>query len=392
MQDKNMFKTITKTHFFLSPLTRKTATYNSLLAEVLRRATPSFPTTKKLENKLQELYSAKISFSTYKRGETHVIAASLEQVADEFLPEPIAEISGNILNEAVFNQTSFNHEYVEQEKANLKLRIAAIINNKAQYAQKRCIEEMFGDNPYAINSDGYADIIDGITPEGLYDYYKNTFLNLPYATFTSNDETVSVIPNDLPPLNFPMLPIAKAKNITEKEDLNQSKLSMGFTTGIGSDEEHDYFILTVFNAIFGGSPYSKLFNNVREKLSLAYSVSSQVERFKGAIFVNAGIDANGFKPAYDEIIKQLDEIKNGNFTESEISAAKEGITNNLKSICDMQFAYQDFLLRQHLAGRPTDEQIEQIINGVNNVTKDEICDIAKRMQLHTVFLLEGSVS
>jgi predicted Zn-dependent peptidase len=385
------FKTQTKTHFFLSPITPKTATYNSLLAEVLRRATPTYPTTKKLENKLQELYSAKLSFGTYKRGETHIITASLEQIADEFLPQPISQVAANILNEAVFNQASFNAEYVEQEKANLKLRIAAIINNKAQYAQKRCIEEMFKDNPYAINSDGYADIIDEITPQKLYDYYRNTFLNLPYATYTSSDETISVMPSDLPPLNLPTLPIGKPHNITERDDLSQSKLSMGFTTGIGSDEEHDYYNLTVFNALFGGSPYSKLFNNVREKLSLAYSVSSQVERFKGVVFVNAGIDADGFKPAYSEILKQLDEVKTANFDDAELTAAKESIINNLKSVCDTQFAFQDFLLRQHLSGRPS-EGIDQLIAGVNNVTKADVCDIAKRMQLHTVFLLEGNAN
>ena len=166
----------------------------------------------------------------------------------------------------------------------------------------------------------------------------------------------------------------------------QAKLSLGFRTGVNSTGGM-YPALLVFNAIFGGGPSSKLFNNVRERLSLAYYVSSRADGFKGIMTVNSGIEAENFQKAFDEIMNQLDQIQKGDITDSELSAAILTMVNSLRSISDSALATEDYWLGRLMIGKHTD--IEHLIQCLQRVTVQEVTSIANETALDTVYFLKG---
>ena len=175
-------------------------------------------------------------------------------------------------------------------------------------------------------------------------------------------------------------------NVTDRLDVTQGKLAIGFLTDVSADSD-DYFALTVANAVFGGGAQSKLFNNVREKLSLAYYAGSMLDKYKGMLLVNAGIEFENFQKAYDETLVQLEETKKGNITDLEIESSKRFIINSLVSTYDDQMALISFYLNQK-AGQ-TSFDIEDCIERIKTVTKEDVAKIMEKVHLDTVYFLAG---
>ena len=178
----------------------------------------------------------------------------------------------------------------------------------------------------------------------------------------------------------------KVKNTTEEMSVAQSKLFMGFNCGIEPlSEEYSSFLL--FSCIYGGSPFSKLFNNVREKLSLAYYVFSAIDMHKGYMKISSGIESGKFDAAYSEIMAQLDKMCNGEFSDDEIESAKKYIETGMGSTKDSLNATEDFYMNRIIVG--IDESIDDALEKVKKVKRDDIIKVAKRLQLDTVYLLKG---
>jgi predicted Zn-dependent peptidase len=169
-------------------------------------------------------------------------------------------------------------------------------------------------------------------------------------------------------------------------EVTQGKLAIGFRTGI-TPTDKDYPALVVFNSVFGAGAHSKLFNNVREKLSLAYYASSQLERYKGLLLVNAGVEFKNFKLAYDESLVQLEEIRKGNISDLEFDSSIKAITNSYTSTYDDQRSMAIFSLGEIIAG--TNETIEDKLAAIKKVTKEQVAEVAKKLTLDTVYFLEG---
>ena len=169
-------------------------------------------------------------------------------------------------------------------------------------------------------------------------------------------------------------------------DVTQGKLAMGFLTNT-TPHDSDYGALIVFNSIYGAGAHSKLFNNVREKLSLAYYASSQLERYKGLLIVNAGIEFENFKKAYDESLTQLEEIKKGNISELEFTSSIQSIINSYNSLYDDQRQIQNFYLGEHITGANRD--IEKAKEQILNVRVEDVVKIANKLVLDTVYFLKG---
>jgi len=178
----------------------------------------------------------------------------------------------------------------------------------------------------------------------------------------------------------------KINNVTERLDVTQGKLAIGFLTETAPCDE-DYFALSVANAIFGGGAQSKLFNNVREKLSLAYYAGSMLNKYKGMLLVNAGIEFDNFQKAYDETLVQLEEVKKGNITDLEFESSKKFMINSLVSTYDDQMALISFYLNQKIGG--TGYEIGQCIEGIKAVTVKDVAEVMRKVQLDTVYFLAG---
>ena len=164
----------------------------------------------------------------------------------------------------------------------------------------------------------------------------------------------------------------------------QGKISLGFTTNVGL-KDCDKYALVVFNSIFGSGAHSKLFNNVREKLSLCYYAYSRIDSYTGTMCVDSGVEFKNFKLAYDEILTQLEGVKKGDFSDEETEISKKAIINSLNSMKDNPSSLENYRLNGLLAGKITD--IEDYIKAVKNVTREDIIKVANKVKLHTAYYL-----
>ena len=176
--------------------------------------------------------------------------------------------------------------------------------------------------------------------------------------------------------------------ITEEIPVVQSKLCIGLKCGIEPTSKM-YYALMLGGCVFGGSPFSKLFNNVREKLSLAYYAASRTERFKSTMFISCGIETEKYQAAYDEIIAQFEKMKNGEIEDSEIENSKLYMSSRFTSMKDSLRTMEDYYLSQAIMGN--DGGIDQLIERTNEVTKEEIVEAFNRITLDVVYFLKGNM-
>lgn len=402
------FKTNLLSLYIKLPVLRENITVSALLPMVLRRGSEKYPSLSALSKKCEELYGASLYCGLRKKGDFAFLYFSLEFVSEEYISEKTLCEAFSFLKEVVFNPKTengiFDARFVDSEKENLLDNINGIINDKKEYADLRVKEISFKNSTYGLSPFGYKEDIAGITPEGLYSYYKKVLNECKIDIFLSGtfdqEEASKLIENEfsehIKPRTPSMLHTAPASRdskagvnrITEEMSITQSKLCMSLYTNADPFSD-DYYASAVFNCIFGGSPFSKLFNNVREKLSLAYYVSSRLDRHKACMLMSAGIENDKFEAAFDEIILWLDKMKHGDFTDGEIISAKKYLETNLTSIKDSLRSYEDYLASALTDGR-TPETPDELIKKLNGVTREQIIHAASQTELDTVYLLTGS--
>ena len=410
----NIFKTNLIAIFLSTPLKRENVTNNSLLASILRRGCEKYKTQEEISKKLEEMYGAEFNCGLDKIGKNHVLKFYIESINDEFLPqngEDMLKKSIEIISEIVFNplvqNNGFNEEYVNQEKENVKQIIDAKKDNKARYALFRCVEEMYKDKPEGLYKYGYVEDLESINAQNLYEYYKglinickiDIFVsgkleNIDVEKIIEEDENISKL-NDREPeynINKPETKnsIEKANIIEEKLDVTQGKLVIGYDVDASKEDIENKkfrYIGMLYNAILGGTATSKLFQNVREKASLAYTASSSFSYYTGNIFVNAGIEIENFKKATDIIKEQIEAMKNGDFSDEDIENAKKVIVSNIAGISDEQDTEIIYFFGQELSGNTISlDQYKRFVQGVN---KNEIEDFAKKVSINTIYFLRN---
>lgn len=387
------------------PLTSDEAAKNGLIPFVLKRGTLKYQNTEEISKKLDDLYGATLRAGVIKKGLDHIISFTAETISEKYVPykEPLflelTELMLSVLLEPVTKDGAFLPEYVEQEKKNNIENVENIINDKRSYAALRCCQEMFSGTDLAVSKYGTVEEIKAVNPKDLYEHYKNVLTSSPIDIILSGEweteKIADMIKEAFSKLQLKCGEIKKTKafvsdrevrNFEESMEVAQGKISMGFVTGIDSTSE-EYWSMMVANSIFGGGAHSKLFNNVREKLSLCYYASSGMGRYDGAIVVNAGIECENFKKAYDEILVQLDDLKAGKVSELEYVSSINAIVNSLKSCRDDQYAMQSFWLSEKVSGENRD--LDYVIEKIKNVSLDMAVEASKKIKLDTVYFLKG---
>lgn len=394
-------KTTTVGVYIHRDLTKEDVSKNALLPYVLKRGCKLCNDSAAVSEYLENLYGASFSTSILKRGNDQIIYLGFESISDKYAPndESLTSSIAKLMMSIVFESTAFTDEVVEQEKKNAKDRIMAEMNDKRQYAILRCTEEMCKGENFALSRLGTTEGIDNITANSLKTYYENIITSSVIDIFVCGDTDISSFGEEIrkyiSTISFKDVQIPKSeifhkkgevKNITDKMDVAQGKLCMGFTTTIKADDS-EYIHLMVMNSIFGGGAHSKLFNNVREKLSLAYYASSNLVKNKGIMFVNAGIEFQNFQKAHDEILAQLETVKNGEISELEFTSSINSIVNELESYRDDQHMMQVFYLGQMISG--TNYDIDELKHKVSAVTMQDVQNVAKKIELDTVYFLTG---
>ena len=402
------FKMSRVTLFLSIPLRDdSTSSRIALLPYVLRRGTRTLPTSTLFNRRLEELYSADLFAGSFKSGDNHVFTLSVDMLRREFVPDgrdlllPAAELLRDLLFDPFIDKITgvFSEEYVEREKKTACDRIRALQNNKGVYAQNRCLSIMCADEAYGISELGTVEEIEKITPASLFAAYKALLSEAHveiYYTGTENTAPLSDLFSSSfsairrYPLSIPETRIrrraGKRKNVTERAVATQAKLCIGFRSGVSiTDEEAAAF--TLFHTVFGASPTSKLFANVRERLSLCYSCSSRQQLTKGLFLVYAGIENKNRRRAIREILRQLSKVKAGKVSENELHMARQTLKNQLRSIWDEPAALERWYFVRTLSG--IEEGPEEFLRRIESVTVRDIAGMAKKVTVDTVYFLRG---
>lgn len=405
--NNNKFKTNLIAIMLTTELNRENVTKNALIPVVLRRGSKNMPTQEEINKNLEEMYGASFDCGLDKTGDNQVLKFYLETINDEFLPQNNENILKTSIEKAldiVFNpyleNESFKKQYVEQEKENLKQRIEAKKDNKAKYAMDRCIEEMYKNESYGLYKFGYIEDLQNIDSENLYNYYKQLINNCKIDIYISgiikddikniiiNNENIQKLQQRNAKYNVPKIQnnTKEQENIiTESMEVNQGKLVIGLDINI--DNEDKKYDVMIYNSILGGSANSKLFQNVREKASLAYTASSSYLRYKNNIFINCGIEIENYEKALKIIKEQIEDIKNGKFTDEEIENSKKGIISAIKTIDDEQDTEITYFFGQELTENK--KSLEEYIKRVEIIKREDILDIANKTTINTIYFLKN---
>ena len=367
------------------------------------------PTSLDISKTLEEMYGATFDNGIDKTGDNQILKFYIETINDKYIPqngENMLKTSIEKLLEIVFNplikDEKFNEEYVKQEKENIKRIIEGKTDNKAMYATERCIEEMYKNEPFGLYKYGYIEDLEKINAKNLYEYYQKMISTCKIDIFVSGnvDEQIAQILEENENIkqlkereNKTIFEIPKKekkekkeeKEIIEQMDVTQGKIVIGMDLTL--ENANQKYNAIVYNAILGGTANSKMFQEVREKASLAYSAGSTYLRYKGNIFIKCGIEIKNYEKTLEIIRKQLEDMKNGIFTDEDIENAKKSIISGIRSINDEQDTEITYLFGQEL----TNEKIstEEYIKNIEQVSKENIIKIANSLQINTIYFLKN---
>lgn len=390
---------------FVLPFEKRSAAMNTLIMKILKRGTVSYPDMIALSKKLEYLYSTDIFTKANSFGETQALSFSIDALNNRFatdgtdiLGEAI-KMLGEIIFSPVTENGAFKASYFESEKKNLLDDISAEINNKAKYALSRCCENMFKDEKYRFSALGDFETVSGFTNEEVYSHYlsvlKHAGVNITFVGSTDITKLKAALvsmfncykPCEIYNCSTDVIrEVSEVKEVKEECVGKQGNLVMGFRSGkVLSDG--DYPKMALMSELYGGSPSSKLFMNVREKMSLCYYCVSIPEAVKGIMFVRAGIENENFETARDAILEQLSLVSKGEFTDDELANAKLSLINAYKEISDNPQSLQNWYMGRMLSG--ITQSPDEAIEAVKNITKKEIVATAKNVVLDTVYFLRG---
>ena len=391
---------------FVMPLVKDRVSLYSLLSKVLTNGCTAYPDKESFSKKLVDLYATAFSSSVMKIGEEQTLSLSVNALDNRFaydgtdLNEEAFSLLKDVILHPVLENGAFPSEVVKREKKVLVDEIDASINNKNTYAIKRCREIMCEGEPYSLAVEGDREDVKAATPSAVYDAYTQLLgearIEIIYVgreAFVAVKERAMTLCADLGERQ-PAKVFTDRKNAAEeikyqKETVSavQGKLAMGFRveealSGRGLDA------LRLFNLIYGTSPVSKLFMNVREKLSLCYYCASRFDAVKGVLFVYSGVENEKMSVAEEEILRQLEEMKQGRITDEELLCAKKTFRDISRSVTDSAAAIERWVLDKTISGE--DRLPDEVCAVVEELTVEDVARVAASVRLDTVFRLMGA--
>ena len=377
---------------------------NALLPSVLLRGTVNCPDLRSITEHLDELYGASVSALVRRTGDYQTTGVYCGFMDDRFaLPgdqvlRPMLQFLEEVLLDSPLEDGAFLPGFVESEKKNLIATIESERNDKRAYANNQLLKVLCAGDSFALPRMGETAEVAAITPKALYDHYQKILRESPIEIFYVGSGDIDAVaellmpllnrldrhPRELPPQTI--LTPGKKQDVVETMDVAQGKLVMGFTVPI-SNRCEEFAAMQVLNVLYGSGMTSKLFQNVREKLSLCYSVGSGYYGTKGIVLVNAGIDFDKEELTRSEILRQLQLCKEGEITEAELKSAKEALLSSLRGTHDSPSAIEGFYSTAAMGGLLYSHA--EYMEAVEAVTIADAVACANKMELHSTYFLKG---
>lgn len=391
--------------YLIAPLDAKKASETAILPFIMRKSSSSFPDFTQLERELCDLYGASLSSDVVKYGDKHILCFSLTAIDDHYTigGEVISDRCASLLGDMVLcprlSEGAFDEQDFALEKQNLIDTIEAEINEKRTYAINQCRRMMFEGTELATPKYGTVEGAQALTAKAAAERYHEiikssqieiTFVGCgdPTAAKEKFRELFSNIERHVAgaqPLVLPAVPQAE-KTATKVMEVAQGKLVMGMRTErLDSKDKID--AAKLMSALYGGTPSSKLFRNVREKLSLCYYCVARLDQPTESLMVDIGVEHANRDKAQAAILEQLKAIASGDFTESELHETKLAYANSIRASKDSLSATEMWYLMQILNG--TSYTPDQEVEAILSVTAERVAKIAKTVQLDSVFFLTG---
>lgn len=400
------FKTMRIAVSFILPIQKDTAAANALLPFLLSRASREYPDYTKLSERLAELYGAALNADIHKLGETQVLSVCAVGLADRYalagenISMELSRLLCSVIFDPPFVDGLFPENDFEQERRQTVELIDSEFNDKRTFAKHRCEEVMCEKEPFGINRYGSREaalalqrpqmtaawenalryarveimVLGDCNPQPVFRSFQSAFQKL--GRTGSVDCRTEIVKS-----------VAQVRDVTETMSVAQSKLVLGFRAGAAVPED-DVAAVKLMTAIFGGTPHSKLFLNVREKLSLCYYCAARYDWNKGIILVESGVETKNIEKAKEEILFQLDEIRKGNFDDDEITAAKMSLCNSYRTVGDFLGGLENWYVTQAFCKKT--QSPEEAAEAVNAVTREQLVGAAQKVALDTVYRLVGS--
>lgn len=398
----NKFKTTLISFGFYLPLEKQNAAANALTLELMKSGTVEEPETLLFNRRLAGLYGASVSTSEMKLGDKQALRLSLMFLNDKFSlkGESITNEATKLICDMVFGRYFNNSDYPQtaflREKRLLCEYVLAEYNDKRKYARARCEEIVSAGEPFENSPLGTAEKIEKISAEdikiALARLLEKAFIAIqvvgaeePCGFAEKMTELIQNVKREYKPFRQDILKSAgEVKRVSEKLPVNQGKLVMGLRTD--KLDKKDFATMSVMTDIFGGGPYSLLFNNVREKQSLCYYCAARAVRQKGLIFVESGVEQKNIKLAEKSILEQFESVKNGNFTENDFNSSVLSLCDAMKTVNSDQEAIDRWYSLRSMEENAFSP--EGMIEAVKSVTRDDVSRLAKTFSLDTVFTVE----
>ncbi len=390
----------------LTPLDKATVAENALIPEILCKGTEHYPTIADLNNHLNDLYGSALTVGSEKRGDNQCLFFSFDMLRNEFTPDKTDLLSEilNLIEEFFFHpylqNGIFSERIVETEKEKRIAEIESLIGNKRAYASVRLIEEMCKNERYSIRSTGTVEDVRCATAASLYQRFQQLMRASQIEIFfvgtcdftetaTKLEQIFSLQSRDFCPIISTEIIAAadEIQKICEEQPAMQSNLQMGFRGVPSRKNLKKSAAFSVFCDLFGGSPTSKLFMNVREKLSLCYFCRAGSIPEKGIMTIQAGIAAENRDLAEQEIFRQWEHCKNGQITEEELTMAKKSLINAYRTLQDRPASLERYYLNTLVADNPYD--FSEYIPAISAVTKEEVMEAANALSVDTIYFLKG---
>lgn len=397
------FKTLHIAIDFAAPLEIDTVSARSLLTYLTAVSSKKYSNQQKVAKKTIDLYGAQYQTDVLRFGQTHHVRYSLQMPAPTYI-----DTDGNLLHDAfeflhdmifdpLVRAEQFDQNTFEKEQQSLMNELASLSDDKQRYAASKLRELTYAVPAMAISSSGRVNDVKELTSKRVYQAYEEMLANdtMNIIVYGDVDETRIISELKSWPLldhHEPVLQPFYRQNSREilaaatntQADINQAILMIAYRLAIAPDDPKR-FVALVMNAMFGGSPLSKLFMNVREKESLAYSIYSRWQNDTGFITVAVGLDSEKIQQTESMIQAQLSAIQDGDFSEETLLAIKASLINDYLSQQDSPNSEIALIFSRLLTNRET--SVTDWVNAVNAVTSKDVAALAHEVTIQSRFTL-----